>query len=41
MNRIKENEVADAVRFCLNNLFVNGSVLEVNGGLLSVRELFI
>lgn len=34
MNLIKENEIADTVRFCLNNPFVNGSVLEVNGGLL-------
>lgn len=25
-------EVADAVRFCLNNGFVNGSVIEVSGG---------
>ncbi len=25
-------EIADAVRFCLNNQFVNGSVLEVSGG---------
>lgn len=25
-------EVADAVRFCLNNAFVNGSVIEVSGG---------
>lgn len=26
------SEVADAVRFCLNNAFVNGSVIEVSGG---------
>lgn len=26
------SEVADAVRFCLNNAFVNGSVIEINGG---------
>lgn len=26
------DEVADAVRFCLNNAFVNGSVIEVSGG---------
>ena len=26
------DEIADAVRFCLNNPFVNGSVIEVNGG---------
>ncbi len=26
------DEVADAVRFCINNPFVNGSVLEINGG---------
>lgn len=25
-------EIADAVRFCLNNAFVNGSIIEVNGG---------
>ncbi len=25
-------EVADAVRFCLHNAFVNGSLLELNGG---------
>ncbi len=25
-------EVADAVRFCINNAFVNGSVIEVSGG---------
>ena len=25
-------EIADAVRFCINNAFVNGSVLEVSGG---------
>ena len=25
-------EVADAVRFCINNAFVNGSVLELSGG---------
>lgn len=26
------DEVADAVRFCINNAFVNGSIIEVNGG---------
>ena len=26
------DEVADAVRFCLNNAFVNGSVIEISGG---------
>lgn len=26
------DEVADAVRFCINNAFVNGSVIEVSGG---------
>ena len=26
------DEIADAVKFCINNAFVNGSVLEVNGG---------
>lgn len=26
------DEIADAVRFCLNNPFVNGSVIEVSGG---------
>ena len=26
------DEVADAIRFCLNNAFVNGSVIEVSGG---------
>lgn len=26
------NEIADAVRFCINNGFVNGSVIEVSGG---------
>ena len=26
------DEVADAVRFCVNNGFVNGSVLEISGG---------
>ena len=26
------SEIADAVRFCLNNAFVNGSVIEVSGG---------
>lgn len=26
------DEVADAVRFCINNGFVNGSVIEVSGG---------
>lgn len=25
-------EIADAVRFCVNNAFVNGSVIEVSGG---------
>lgn len=25
-------EIADAVRFCLNNGFVNGSILEISGG---------
>lgn len=25
-------EIADAVRFCINNPFVNGSIIEVNGG---------
>lgn len=25
-------EIADAVRFCLNNAFVNGSIIEVSGG---------
>ena len=25
-------EIADAVRFCIDNAFVNGSVIEVNGG---------
>lgn len=25
-------EIADAVRFCLNNQFVNGSIIEVSGG---------
>lgn len=25
-------EVADAVRFCINNQFVNGSILEISGG---------
>lgn len=25
-------EIADAVRFCINNAFVNGSIIEVNGG---------
>ena len=25
-------EVADAVRFCINNAFVNGSIIEVTGG---------
>lgn len=25
-------EVADAVRFCVNNAFVNGSIIEVSGG---------
>lgn len=26
------DEIADAVRFCLHNAFLNGSVLEINGG---------
>lgn len=26
------DEIADAVRFCLNNAFVNGSIIEVSGG---------
>lgn len=26
------DEIADAVRFCLHNAFVNGSILEINGG---------
>ncbi len=26
------DEVADAVRFCINNAFVNGSIIEINGG---------
>lgn len=26
------DEIADAVRFCINNPFVNGSIIEVNGG---------
>ena len=26
------SEIADAVRFCINNAFVNGSVIEVSGG---------
>ena len=26
------DEIADAVKFCINNAFVNGSVLEINGG---------
>lgn len=26
------DEIADAVRFCINNSFVNGSVIEVSGG---------
>jgi 3-oxoacyl-[acyl-carrier protein] reductase len=26
------NEIADTVRFCLENGFVNGSVIEVSGG---------
>lgn len=25
-------EIADAVKFCINNPFVNGSIIEVNGG---------
>lgn len=25
-------EIADAIRFCINNAFVNGSVIEVSGG---------
>ena len=28
----KPEEIADAVRFCVNNAFVNGSVIEVSGG---------
>lgn len=28
----KPEEIADAVRFCLNNAFVNGSIIEVSGG---------
>ncbi|MBR6017173.1 MAG: SDR family oxidoreductase [Paludibacteraceae bacterium] len=28
----KPEEIADAVRFCLNNAFLNGSVIEVSGG---------
>ncbi len=28
----RPEEIADAVRFCLNNPFVNGSVIEVSGG---------
>jgi 3-oxoacyl-[acyl-carrier protein] reductase len=26
------DEIADAVRFCINNAFVNGSIIEVSGG---------
>lgn len=26
------DEISDAVRFCLNNAFVNGSVIEISGG---------
>lgn len=26
------SEIADAVRFCINNAFVNGSIIEVSGG---------
>lgn len=26
------DEIADAVRFCINNAFVNGSILEISGG---------
>lgn len=26
------DEIADAVKFCINNAFVNGSIIEVNGG---------
>ena len=26
------NEIADAVKFCINNAFVNGSIIEVSGG---------
>lgn len=37
MNQTKDTEIADAIRFCLNNSFENGYVLEVNGGMLSVR----
>ena len=25
-------EIADAIRFCIKNAFVNGSVIEVSGG---------
>ena len=28
----KPEEIADAVKFCINNDFVNGSLIEVNGG---------
>lgn len=28
----RPEEIADAVRFCINNPFVNGSVIEVHGG---------
>lgn len=27
------NEIVDADRFCIDNTFVNGSLIEVNGGL--------
>lgn len=26
------SEIADAIRFCINNAFVNGSIIEVSGG---------
>lgn len=33
LNRFAQpEEIADAVRFCVNNSFVNGSVIEVSGG---------
>lgn len=28
----KLQEIADAVKFCINNGFVNGSIIEVSGG---------
>lgn len=28
----KPEEIADAIRFCVNNAFVNGSIIEVSGG---------